>query len=227
MEDSIYTAGHNGDPFPQTLDVNRSTFFRKLTYTTMPQQLQARGISWKVYSSPEENILNPIFSDNVLSYFKNFQDPTSPLHQNAFGPQFPVDFVADALSGNLPQVSWVLASIVDSDHPPAPSLFGENTLSAIISALTANSALWAKTVLFATYDENGGFFDHVPPVTAPPGTPGEHVTAPAVPGPMVVGNPPILGPIGFGFRVPMPVTPPFCPGWFVSSAPFRHTSARR
>src|SRR6267143_13598 len=188
----------------------------------MPEQLQARGISWKVYSSPDQNIPNGIFSDNVLSYFKNFQDPTSPLHQNAFGPQFPVDFLADAVSGNLPQVSWVLASIVDSDHPPAPSLFGENTLSAIISALTANSPLWAKTVLLATYDENGGFFDHVAP-----GTPGEYVTAPAVPDPTVVGNPPVLGPIGLGFRVPMLVISPFSRGGFVSSALFDHTSVLR
>src|SRR5467141_3795080 len=183
MAASIDPAGQNGGPLLQTLVANRSSFFGKLTYTTMPEQLQARGISWKVYSSPDQNIPNGIFSDNVLSYFKNFQDPTSPLHQNAFGPQFPVDFLADAVSGNLPQVSWVLASIVDSDHPPAPSLFGENTLSAIISALTGNPALWAKTVLFATYDENGGFLDHVAPVTAPPGTPAEYVTAPAVPDP--------------------------------------------
>jgi len=227
MAASIDPAGQNGGPLLQTLVANRSSFFGKLTYTTMPEQLQARGISWKVYSSPDENILNTIFSDNVLSYFKNFQDPTSPLHQNAFGPQFPVDFLADALSGNLPQVSWVLASIVDSDHPPAPSLFGENTLSTIISALTANSALWAKTVLFATYDENGGFFDHVAPVTAPPGTAGEYVTAPAVPDPTVVGNPPVLGPIGLGFRVPMLVISPFSRGGLLSSALFDHTSVLR
>jgi phospholipase C len=193
----------------------------------MPEQLQARGISWKVYSSPDSNILNTIFSDNVLSYFKNFQDPASPLYQNAFGPQFPVDFLADALSGNLPQVSWVLASLVDSDHPPAPSLFGESTLSAILTALTFNPAQWAKTALFATYDENGGFFDHVPPVTAPLGTPGEYITAPAVPDPTVVGSPPILGPIGLGFRVPMLILSPFSRGGLVSSDLFDHTSILR
>jgi len=169
MAASIDPAGQNGGSLLQTLVANRSSFFGKLTYTTMPEQLQARGISWKVYSLPDQNILNIA--------------RTSPLYLKAFGPQFPVDFLADALSGNLPQVSWVLASIVDPDHPPAPSLFGENTLSAIISALTGNPALWAKTVLFATYDENGGFLDHVAPVTAPPGTPAEYITAPAVPDP--------------------------------------------
>src|SRR5207244_9168245 len=103
MAASIDPAGQHGGPLLQSLIANRSSFFGKLTYTTMPEQLQARGISWKVYSSPDQNILN-IFSNNVLSYFKNFQDPASPLYQNAFGPQFPVDFLTDALSGNLPQV---------------------------------------------------------------------------------------------------------------------------
>ena len=161
-----------------------------------------RGISWKVYSSPDSN-LSGILADNVLSYFQNFQDPASPLHPNAFGPQFPGDFLADVSSGNLPQVSWRLPSLIISDHPPAPSLFGEGTLAIILAALTDNPAPWAKTALFVAYDENGGFFDHVPPVTAPSGTPGEYVTAPAVPDPTQVGNPFILGPIGLGFRVPM------------------------
>jgi len=67
----------------------------------------------------------------------------------------------------------------------------------------ANPSVWAKTVLFLTFDENGGFFDHVPPTTAPPGTPGEYVTAAAAPDPSSIGNPAISGPIGLGFRVPM------------------------
>src|SRR5258708_13966055 len=133
MAASIDPAGQDGGPLLQTLVANRSSFFGKLPYTTMPQQLQARGISWKVYSSPDQNILNSIFSDNVLSYFKNFQGPASPLYQNAFRPQFPVDFLADALTGNLPQVSWVVASIFYSDHPPAPSLFCHNTLPEIVT----------------------------------------------------------------------------------------------
>jgi phospholipase C len=163
----------------------------------------------------------------VLSYFKNFQDPTSVLHQNAFGPQFPVDFLSDVALDNLPQVSWLIGSILTSEHPPAPSLFGENLISLIVSALIANPALWAKTVLLVTYDENGGFFDHVPPITAPPGTPGEYVTAPAVPDPTVVGSPAITGPIGLGFRVPLMIISPFSRGGFVSSDLFDHTSVLR
>ena len=97
----------------------------------------------------------------------------------------------------------------------------------MIHALTANPRVWAKTVLFATYDENGGFFDHVPPLTAPPGTPGEYVTAPPVPDPSVIGSPPVSGPIGLGFRVPLLVISPFSRGGLVASDRFDHTSLLR
>jgi phospholipase C len=227
MAASLDPDGKNGGPILQTIVFNRAAMYGRLTYTTMPEQLQARGISWKVYSSPDENVAGGILSDNVLSYFKNFQDPASVLHQNAFGPQFPNDFLSDIVSGNLPQVSWLIGSILTSDHPPAPSLFGESILSVIVSALMANPMLWAKTVLFVNYDENGGFFDHVAPVTPPPGTPGEYVTAPAVPDPTVIGSAAISGPIGLGFRVPMLIISPFSRGGFVCSDLFDHTSVLR
>ena len=227
MAASIDPDGKNGGPILQTVVTNRSALYGRLTYTTMPEQLEARGVSWKVYSSPDENVLNGILSDNVLPYFKNFQDPTSVLYQNAFGPQFPVDFLSDVASNSLPQVSWIIGSVVTSDHPPSPAVFGETVLSLIVAALTANPALWAKTVLFITFDENGGFFDHVPPPPAPLGTAGEFVTAPAVPDPTVVGNPPINGPIGLGFRVPMLIVSPFSRGGFVSTDLFDHTSMLR
>lgn len=227
MAASIDPDGQNGGPILQTIISNRAAMYGRLTYTTMPEQLQARGISWKVYSSPDESVLGGILSDNVLSYFRNFQNPSSVLHQNAFGPQFPVDFLSDVATGNLPQVSWLIGSVLTSEHPPAPSLFGENALSLIVGALMANPLLWAKTVLIVNYDENGGFFDHVAPVTAPPGTPGEYVAAPAVPDPSVVGTPAVPGPIGLGFRVPMLIISPFTRGGFVSSDLFDHTSVLR
>src|SRR6202049_2898247 len=227
MAASLDPDGKNGGPILQTIVTNRAAMYGRLTYTTMPEQLQARGISWKVYSSPDETILGGILSDNVLSYFKNFQDPASVLHQNAFGPQFPADLLSDVASGNLPQVSWLIGSILTSDHPPAPALFGESLLSLVVAALMANPALWAKTAFFSTYDENGGFFDHVPRVPAPAGTPGEYVTAPAMPDPTVAGSPAVTGPIGLGFRVPMLVVSPFSRGGLVSSDLFDHTSVLR
>src|ERR1700675_3207540 len=81
MAASLDPDGKNGGPILQSIVTNRTAFYGRLTYTTMPEQLRARGISWKVYSSPDETILGGILSDNVLSYFKNFQDPSSVLHQ--------------------------------------------------------------------------------------------------------------------------------------------------
>jgi phospholipase C len=221
MAASIDPDGKNGGPLLQSLRFNRQSFFGKLTYTTMPEQLQARGITWKVYSPPDAQV-SAALSDNLLLYFKNFQDKASPLYQNAFVPTFD-QFLQDAATGNLPQVSWVLAPLVASDHPPAPTQFGELVLFGIVQALRANSAQWAKTALFVTYDENGGFFDHVPPVTPAPGTPGEFITAAVDPN--ITGN--ILGPIGLGFRVPTIIVSPFSRGGFVSSDLFDHTSILR
>ncbi|MBV8087519.1 MAG: phospholipase [Chloroflexi bacterium] len=219
MSATVDPDGKNGGPLLQTLVENRQEFYGRFTWATMPEQLQAAGISWKVYSPPDSNLEN-----NVLAYFKNFQDPASPLFRNAFVPAFPGTFQADAAAGTLPQVSWVLAPLVSSEHPPAPPSWGEDTLHQVLSALTANPALWQSTALFVTYDENGGFFDHVPPPTAPANTPGEWITGTPVPDASVLGSPPMRGPLGLGFRVPMLVISPFSRGGFVSSTVFDHTS---
>jgi len=115
MAASLDPDGTNGGPILQTIVTDRAALQGKLTFTTMPEQLQARWISWKVYASPDQTIANGVLSDNVLSYFENYQDPSSVLHKNAFGPQFPTDFLADVLSGNLPQVSWLIGSLVTKE----------------------------------------------------------------------------------------------------------------
>src|SRR5207302_6016805 len=128
------------------------------------------GISWKIYATPDGNL-----GDNILPYFKQYQSNAN-LASKAFGPSFPAQFQADCAAGTLPQVSWVLGSLVDSEHPPAPVTWGEVVAAQMLDAITSNASLWAKTAVFITYDENGGFFDHVPPPVAPPGTPGEYLT---------------------------------------------------
>jgi phospholipase C len=85
--------------------------------------------------------------------------------------------------------------------------------------------VWSKTALFLMYDENDGWFDHVPPPTAPPGTPGEYLTA----SPPKLGDPSpgtlqITGPLGLGVRVPALVVSPFSRGGHVASELFDHTS---
>jgi len=60
--------------------------------------------------------------------------------------------------------SPVKLGIPNDNHPPYPMREGERLLADIYSALIANPARWAKTLMIATYDEHGGFFDHVPPL---------------------------------------------------------------
>jgi phospholipase C len=217
MSATIDPDGKHGGPSLQTLVTNREQQFGKFTWRTYPEQLQAAGISWKIYSTPDGD-----YGDNVLPYFKAYQE-NAQLAANAFAPQFPVDFMADCAAGTLPQVSWVLASLVQSEHPPAPVTYGEVALAQVLNALVSNTAVWEKTALFATYDENGGFFDHVPPPVPPPGTPGEYLTV--EPLPSIAGG--FRGPIGLGFRVPMLVISPFTRGGFVCSRAFDHTSVLR
>src|SRR5205085_4393425 len=154
-------------------------------------------------------------------YFKNYQSPR--LSAKAFTPRFPETFVADVAANELPQVSWILSHLVDTEHPPAPVSWGEDVAHQVVSALTSNPAVWRKTALIITHDENGGFFDHVPPPTAPAGTAGEYLTVNPLPSDAAG----VAGPIGLGFRVPLLVVSPFARCGFVSQDTFDHTSLLR
>jgi phospholipase C len=209
-------AGSHGGPILSTSS-SRVGRYGTLSWTTMPEQLQARHISWKVYANPDGN-----FGDNVLPYFKQYL--TNPvLTAKALLPTYPGTFELDVAAGLLPQVSWVLAPLVTSEHPPAPEEYGETVVAHVLNTLVSNPRVWAKTALFITYDENGGFFDHVPPPVPPPGTPGEFLTV--RPLPSEAGG--VAGPIGLGFRVPMLVVSPFSRGGFVCKDVFDHTSLLR
>ncbi|MFL5829823.1 MAG: phospholipase C [Solirubrobacteraceae bacterium] len=209
-------AGTAGGPILST-SASRVERFGTLTWTTMPEQLQARGISWKVYGNPDGN-----FGDNVLPYFKQYQtNPT--LAAKALTPTYPGTFQADVAAGTLPAVSWVLAPLIASEHPPAPEIFGESVAANVLNTLVSSPGVWKKTALFITHDETGGFFDHVPPPTAPAGTPGEYLTV----NPLPADAAGVAGPIGLGFRVPLLVVSPFARGGFVSQDTFDHTSLLR
>ena len=209
-------SGTGGGPILSTSST-RVERYATLSWTTMPEQLQARGISWKVYGSADGN-----YGDNVLPYFKQYwSNPT--LTANGLTPSFPGTFQADVAAGTLPEVSWVLAPLIASEHPPAPEIYGEVVSAQVLSTLVSNPAVWAKTALFITYDENGGFFDHVPPAAAPAGTAGEYLTV----SPLPSDASGVAGPIGLGFRVPMLIVSPFARGGFVCIDTFDHTSTLR
>ncbi|GAB3992073.1 phospholipase C, phosphocholine-specific [Spirosoma daeguense] len=147
-------------------------------------------------------------------------------------------FRADVESGKLPTVSWLVAPENFSDHPSAP-WYGAWYLSEILDILTKNPDVWKKTIFLLTYDENDGYFDHVPPFVAPhPNRPetghvskgidtqSEHVDM-AQELKRNVANPKKdarESPIGLGYRVPMVVASPWSRGGYVNSEVFDHTS---
>ena len=210
------------------------------TWDSMPEQLSANNISWKMYNpagplyQPHQNLSLSV-SDNILLYFQAYQDPTSTLYRNAFGyngpdtssvlpgPAGTNDFAHDVLTDQLPTVSWLIPGLGFDEHPAAPPVLGEWYTQQVLDTLLANPAIWASTVLFITFDENDGFFDHVPPPTPPPNTPGEYLSVDPLPG--AAGG--IAGPIGLGMRVPMIVVSPFSAGGYVCSDTFDHTSQLR
>src|SRR2546430_4161450 len=143
-------------PSLETQVANRDQYFGTFTWRTHPEQLEDAGISWKIYSTPDGDA-----GDGVLHYFKAYEE-NAQLAAKAFGPRFPNDFLADCAAGTLPQVSRILASLVDSEHPPAPVTYGEVAPSEALDPLESNQPVWEKSALFYTYDANGRLYDPEP-----------------------------------------------------------------
>lgn len=216
---------------PVIITSESPTAMWSVSWRTMPEALESAGISWKIYNPPGPEYSGTysaaiLISNNIMLYFKQFQDPSSDLFKRAFVPTFPTDFAHDVATDNLPQVSWLVAPTFPQDHsehPPAPPALGEWYTSQVIDILTSNPRLWSRTVLVVNYDENDGFFDHVSPPTPPAGTPGEYLTVDPLPD-AAGGH---RGPTGLGVRVPMLVVSPFSRGGYVCSQTLDHTSCLR
>jgi phospholipase C len=150
-------------------------------------------------------------------------------------------FREDVRTGTLPTVSWIIPPERFSDHPSNP-WYGALYLSETLDILTQNPGVWKKTIFILCYDENDGYFDHVPPFVPPradrsdtgKATPGidtssEHVLE--EPGKKVDDDGPGKGgrdgPIGLGYRVPLVVASPWSRGGYVCSEVFDHTSVLR
>ncbi|AFK01537.1 phospholipase C, phosphocholine-specific [Emticicia oligotrophica DSM 17448] len=147
-------------------------------------------------------------------------------------------FRKDVETKQLPTVSWLVAPENFSDHPGAP-WYGAWYVSEVMDILTKNPEIWKKTIFILAYDENDGYFDHVPPFVAP------HHQKPDS-GKVSAGIDPSVeqvniihekqrpyknpekdtreNPIGLGFRVPLVIASPWSRGGNVCSEVFDHTS---
>lgn len=122
-------------------------------------------------------------------------------------------FAQDVAAGKVPRVSYLVPSKADSEHPgnSAPT-DGEEVVRQVLDVIASDDDMWDSTVLFISYDENDGFFDHVPPPVPPLKVDDEYVNG---------------QPIGLGMRVPMIAVSPWTVGGYVNSQLFDHTSQVR
>ncbi len=227
---TIDPSGAHGGPVLQTPGfADAKDAVGSVDWPTMPEALLDHGVSWKVYQPPNTSVgpgidLALAAGFNALLFFKQYlADPNSALYRQAFLPSWPDEFTADVAKGTLPQVSWMIPPLAYSEHPNSSPAAGEHYVSQVLSTLMANAALWSKTVVVLSFDENGGFFDHVPPPTPPANTPGEWIVNP----PADRGGGGVNGPIGLGFRVPAIVISPWSRGGYLDSTTYDHTSQLR
>ena len=209
-----------------------------LTWPTIPDVLEAAKVGWRIYQDPNDNWTGAMHGGLAFESFRTAK-PGSPLYEKGMSHWSLERFAQDARNGSLPEVSWVLPPMLWSEHPgPSSPAQGAEFTAKVIDALTANPKTWGETVLFLTYDENDGMFDHVPP----PAVASYNADGSLAGGAtlklngMYFSDPQrahllaedtisgTLRPWGLGPRVPMTVISPWSKGGWVNSQTFDHTS---
>jgi len=160
-----------------------------IDFPTIFDQLEAHDVSWKYYAS-EESGHTPLPEE--LPHIRSNSGMVSkivPMNQ----------LLSDVVAGNLPQVAYVdpEADLAISEHPPGDVVAGTAWTVQTIRAIQASYA-WPSTAILLTWDESGGFYDHVAP--------------------------PEVEQWRYGFRVPMIVISPFAKRGWVDHDVMDHTS---
>lgn len=236
-----------------------STGYEWMTY---PERLQQAGVSWKIYQNMPDN-----FTDNPLAGFKQYrraneqsgkpvsQSGECPAYDQTIDAQQPLykaiantmpdggflgSLKEDLAQGQLPEVSWIVAPATYSEHPgPSSPIQGAWYIQELLNALTDNPKVWSQTVLLINFDENDGYFDHVPSPSAPSRDQHgkiqgkttltdeqmsyEYFDHQKTDGSSAQPQPD-GGVYGPGVRVPMYVISPWSRGGWVNSQVFDHTS---
>ncbi|HEY0189892.1 MAG TPA: alkaline phosphatase family protein [Kofleriaceae bacterium] len=161
-----------------------------LPWPSIYNRLNDKGVDWAYYfgSVPVVSAIANVDVSKNVKYFDDFAD--------------------DAKAGKLPSVVYIDPVFNgNDDHPPVHPINGQELISMVYTAL-ANSPHWKSCMLVITYDENGGFYDHVSP-------------------PSTVDDQAALGFTQMGFRVPTMVVGPYVKTGHVSSTVYDHCSALR
>jgi phospholipase C len=183
------------------------------------RHLDANNVSWRWYSY-DPGTLRFADAHYALGHYRHFAyvDQTK-LHWRAKLTEWPLidetssSFLEDAATKDaLPAVSWIdpnfkdgrlFGGISNDDHPPSDIHHGQELAFAVYHAL-ASGPHWLSTLLIISYDEHGGFYDHVPPPSAPD------------------DNPTVFG--RYGVRVPALVISPYVKARSTSKTLFDHTT---
>jgi phospholipase C len=158
----------------------------RLPFPPIFQQLDALGVSWGVYG----------FS----RWFESFDYvQRTPSAKAKFAPAR--RFSADVAGGSLPSVAWVIGAPGGSEHPPQDVQVGQNSVVDDILNPLGRSAYWPRLAAFVTWDDYGGWYDHVAPLQ--------------------------VDADGYGFRVPCLIVSPYARSGFIDHALNDHTSLLR
>jgi phospholipase C len=153
-------------------------------FLTEADLLMEAGVPWAYYAATQEQ----------NGYLWSAYDAVRHIREDAKiwrSHIFPVDdFIVQARAGILPPVTWVTPRFELSEHPEYSMCHGENWTTEIVNAVMESSH-WADTAIFITYDDYGGFYDHVPP--------------------------PQVDDFGFGVRVPLLIISPYARRGYVTS----------
>lgn len=162
-------------------------------FPTMVDLLGPSRVSWKYYDGgdPEEfGLLNPL--PGFKSFMNNKQLMTHLVPNAAY--------FRDLRNGTLPAVAWIIPNEEESEHPVADIRVGMWYVTACVNALM-KSPYWRNTVLVITWDDYGGFFDHVPP--------------------------PQVDAYGYGPRVPAIIVSPYARPQYIDHTQYDFTSVLR
>jgi phospholipase C len=191
---------------------------RKLPIYTLPgfpRFLDRAGVDWRWYSYDPGTLrlVDPEYRFSQHHRFSYVDKRKVKLREEIVGELLEEgpSFLDDAASGNLPAVSWIDPHFKDAemlgpdsndDHAPGDVTAGQDLVLTIYHALRQSKA-WEKTLFLVTYDEHGGFFDHVAPPAAPDDDPAFRQ---------------------FGIRVPALIASPWVEAARCDHTQFDHTS---
>jgi phospholipase C len=136
--------------------------------TTIEDLLVAHNISWKYYDTslePYSQAVNGGMWGTAYDYWNPMAAKAEsyvPSYDRHFVPR--ADFITDVQDGDLPSVSYVIPDFSFSDHPGSNNSAGEAWVSQLVNAVE-DSQYWNSTVIFVTWDDYGGWYDHVAPPT--------------------------------------------------------------